>query len=123
MISPDPLEEHCRYGLALFGEELPYLFVPDPTLDIAKRYGLLREEEHPHGGNYYLSLWILNAEGVIVHKGLPWKAVRQVDEYLRLFTLIGCEPGEWIPMCGLQRGEDGEFRERVSNESVERNHR
>jgi peroxiredoxin len=123
MVGPDPLEEHRRYGLALFGAELPYLLVPDSTLEIARRYGLLREEEHPHGGYYYLSLWIVDAEGVIVHKSLPWKAVREVEEYLLLFTLIGSEPGEWIPMCGLEKGEDGEFRKTVSSESVERNHR
>ena len=114
MVCPDSLTEHQKYARTLFGEELPYLYVPDEDLDIARRYGLLGEKEHPHGGYYYLSLWILNNQATIVHKSLPWKAVRQVEEYLRLFSLIGSEPGEWAAMCGLERGENGEFRPRVA---------
>lgn len=110
MISPDPFEEHRKYAQALFGEEFPYPIVPDVSLDIARRYGLLSEKEHPHGGFYYLSLSILDREGVITHKVLPWKAGRQVDEYQRLFASIGGEPGEWTAMCGLKKDNDGEFR-------------
>ena len=49
MISPDSLDEHRRYGLKLFGEELPYLYVSDSDLDIARRYRLSRKEEHLTG--------------------------------------------------------------------------
>ena len=65
MISPDSLEEHRKYALTLFREELPYLYVSDCNLDIARRYGLIRKEEHPHGGFYYRSLWILNRDARI----------------------------------------------------------
>ncbi|MDH3444753.1 MAG: peroxiredoxin family protein, partial [Deltaproteobacteria bacterium] len=60
MISPDALEEHRKFALTLFRDELPYHYVSDGNLDIARRYGLIRKEEHPHGGFYYRSLWILD---------------------------------------------------------------
>src|SRR6266508_1944972 len=56
MISPDSLDEHRKYALTLFREELPYLYVSDSNLDIARRYGLIRKEEHSHGGFYSLAL-------------------------------------------------------------------
>jgi len=105
MISPDALEEHRKYALTLFGEELPYLYVSDRNLDIARRYGLIRNEEHPHGGFYYRSLWILNREAVVTHKSVPWRANVQVEEYQRLFKLIGSELGEWMATCGLRQTE------------------
>lgn len=105
MISPDALEEHRKYALALFGEELPYLYVSDRNLDIARRYGLIRNEEHPHGGFYYRSLWILNREAVVTHKSVPWRANVQVEEYQRLFKLIGSELGELRATCGLRQTE------------------
>ena len=105
MISPDALEEHRKYALTLFGEELPYLYVSDRNLDIARRYGLIRNEEHPHGGFYYRSLWILNREAVVTHKSVPWRANVQVEEYQRLFKLIGSELGEWRATCSLRQTE------------------
>jgi peroxiredoxin len=102
MISPDSLEEHRKYALTLFGEELPYLYVSDGNLDIARRYRLTRKEEHPHGGFYYRSLWILNREAVIIHKSVPWQANVEIEDYQRLFKLIGSEPGEWRATCDLR---------------------
>jgi peroxiredoxin len=100
MISPDSLEEHRKYALALFREELPYLYVSDASLDIARRYGLIRNEEHPHGGFYYRSLWILNRDAMITHKSVPWEGNSNVEEYQKLFDLIDSEPGEWRATCG-----------------------
>ena len=105
MISPDALEAHCKYALALFGEELPYLYVSDSNLDIARRYGLSRKEEHPHGGFYYRSLWILNRDAMITYKSVPWEGNAQVEEYQKLFTLIDSEPGEWRFTCGMREPE------------------
>ena len=105
MISPDSLEEHRQYALALFGEELPYLYVSDGSLDIARRYGLIRKEEHPHGGFYYRSLWILNRDALITYKRVPWEGNAEVEEYQKLFTLIGSEAGEWRATCGLSAPE------------------
>ena len=105
MISPDSLEAHRKYALTLFREGLPYLYVSDSNLDIARRYGLIRKEEHPHGGFYYRSLWILNRDAVITYKSVPWQANVQVEEYQRLFKLIGSEPGEWRATCGLRERE------------------
>jgi peroxiredoxin len=102
MISPDSLEDHRNYALNLFGEELPYLYASDNNLDLARRYGLIRNEEHPHGGFYYRSLWILNRYAVINYKSVPWQGNAQVEEYQRLFKLIGSEPGEWRATCGLR---------------------
>ena len=101
MISPDPLEEHRRYALALFGGELPYLYVSDGNLDIARRYGLIRKKEHPHGGFYYRSLWILSRDVRIVYRSVPWEGNARVEEYQILFKLIDSEPGEWRATCGL----------------------
>ena len=88
------------------GEELPYLFVPDPNLDIARRCALLRNEEHPHGGFYYRSFWIVNREGIITYKSVPWKvdngATFGNEEHQQIFILIGGEPGNWIATCGLK---------------------
>jgi peroxiredoxin len=95
MISPDSLEQHRKYALKLFGEELPYLYVSDSALDIARLYGLLRQEEHHHGGFYYRSLWILNRDATITYKSVPWEGNADVEEYQKLFTLIGSEAGEW----------------------------
>ena len=105
MISPDSLEAHRKYALTLFGEELPYLYVSDSNLDIARRYGLIRKDEHPHGGFYYRSLWILNRDAMIVDKSVPWEGNAQVVEYQKLFTLIDSEPGEWRFTCGLKEPE------------------
>jgi peroxiredoxin len=107
MVSPDSFEQHRQYAHTLFAEELPYLFVSDRALDIARRYGLLREEEHHHGGFYYRSLWILNSDGTITHKSVPWEGNADVEEYQKLFTLIGSEPGEWRATCGV--GEAGKL--------------
>jgi peroxiredoxin len=104
MISPDSPEAHRQYALALFREELPYLYVSDGNLDIARRYGLIRKEEHPHGGFYYRSLWILSRDALIIYKSVPWEGNAQVEEYQRLFKLIGSEPGEWRATCGLRAG-------------------
>src|SRR5215813_3896008 len=103
MISPDSLEAHRKYVLALFREELPYRFVSDSNLDIARRYGLIRKKEHPHGGFYYRSLWILNRNAVILHKSVPWEGNSSVEEYQKLFKLIDSEPGEWRATCGLRQ--------------------
>ena len=100
MISPDSLDEHRKYALRLFGEELPYLYVSDGTLDIARCYGLIRKEEHPHGGFYYRSLWILNREARIIDKSVPWEGNARVEEYQRLFKLVDSEPGQWRAICG-----------------------
>jgi peroxiredoxin len=102
MISPDSLGEHRRYALALLHEELPYLYVSDSDLDIARRYGLIRNDEHPHGGFYYRSLWIVNRDATIMHKSVPWEGNSSVEEYQKLFALIGSEPGEWRATCGLR---------------------
>ena len=103
MLSPDSREQHREYALTHFGEELPYLFVSDSDLNIARRYGLLRAEEHHHGGFYYRSLWILNRDATITHKSVPWEGNAEVEEYQKLFTLIGSEPGEWRFTCGLRQ--------------------
>jgi len=105
MISPDSREEHRKYAFTLFGGELPYLYVSDSDLDIARRYGLIRKEEHPHGGFYYRSLWILDRDGVITYKSLPWTGNARVEEYQKLFSLIGSDPGEWRATCGLRATE------------------
>jgi peroxiredoxin len=102
LISPDSLEEHRKYALALFHQELPYLYVSDGNLDIARRYGLIRKEEHPHGGFYYRSLWVLNRDAMITHKSVPWEGNANLQEYQKLFELIGSEPGEWRAICGLR---------------------
>lgn len=103
MISPDSFEAHRQYALTLFGEELPYLFVSDPNLDIARRYGLLRAQEHHHGGFYYRSLWIVDRDATITHLSVPWDGNTQVAEYQKLFTYIASEPGEWRATCGLRQ--------------------
>ena len=99
MISPDPPANHRDYALGLFGEELPYLYVADGDLDIARRYGLIRAREHPHGGFYYRSLWVLDRDARIVHKSVPWEGNTSVREYQALFALIGSELGEWRATC------------------------
>jgi len=50
MISPDSFEQHRQYALALFGEDLPYLFVSDSDLDIARHYGLPLTPHSPYLG-------------------------------------------------------------------------
>ena len=105
MISPDSLEEHRQYALTLLREELPYLYVSDSNLEIARRYGLIRNKEHPHGGFYYRSLWILSRDARIAHRSVPWEGTSQVEEYQRLFKLIGSQPGEWRVTCGLGEPE------------------
>jgi peroxiredoxin len=61
MISPDSLEQHREYALTALRRGTALSFVADSGLDIARRYGLLRQHEHPHGGFYYRSLWIMIA--------------------------------------------------------------
>jgi len=51
------------------------------------------------------SLWILNRDAVITYKTVPWEGNVQVEEYQRLFKLIGSEPGEWRATCGLRETE------------------
>lgn len=102
MISPDTLEQHRRYGMEQFGGELPYPFVSDADLAIARAYGLLRALEHHHGGFYYRSLWILDGGARIVHKSVPWEGNAEVSEYQKLFTLIGSAAGEWRATCAVK---------------------
>jgi peroxiredoxin len=102
MISPDSLDEHRKYALTQFGEDLPYLYVSDSDLDIARRYGLMRKQEHPHGGFYYRSLWILDRDAMIAYKSVPWEGNAEVEEYQKLFALIDSEPGEWRFTCALK---------------------
>ena len=102
MISPDSADEHRDYALRPFGEELPYVFVSDGNLDIARRYGLVRAREHHHGGFYYRSLWVLDRNAVITHKSVPWTGNAEIPEYQKLFSLIGAEAGEWKFTCGLE---------------------
>lgn len=101
MISPDTLEDHRRYALALFGADLPYLFVSDADHVIARCYGLIRKTEHHHGGYYYRSLWVLARDATITHKCVPWEGNASVDEYQKLFQLIDSDPGEWRATCGM----------------------
>ena len=103
MISPDSLEEHRKYALTLFREELPYRYVSDSNLEVARRYGLIRKKEHPHGGFYYRSLWILNRNAIILHKSIPWDGNSSVEQYQKLFKLIDSEPGEWRATCGSRQ--------------------
>lgn len=105
MISPDSLAEHRKYALTLFREELPYLYVSDSDLEIAQRYRLIRKKEHPHGGFYYRSLWILDRDARITYKSVPWEGNAKVEAYQRLFKLIASEPGEWTATCGLKQPE------------------
>ena len=88
VVCPDSPKEHCDYALSQFGEELPYLYVSDSDLRVARAYGLLRKEEHRHGGFYQRSLWSIDPETVVLHKILPWKGNVDVEEYERLFDLI-----------------------------------
>lgn len=109
VISPDSLAQHQSYGMDRFGEELPYLFVSDPTWDIARRYAALRSDEHPHGGFWNRSLWVVDGQGIITHKLRPWAvstqdgqiSQRQIDEYRRLFAFIGAESGDFIALCDV----------------------
>jgi len=108
LVSPDSLAAHRKYALDLFGEEFPFLFVSDTTLEIARSYSLLREQEHPHGGFYHRSLWIIDRDGIIAHQSVPWPVNRDPEAYQRLFTSIGGEPGQWIARCGLVDAARGE---------------
>jgi peroxiredoxin len=101
LVSPDSLAAHRKYALDLFAEEFPFLTVSDTTLEIARSYSLLREHEHPHGGFYYRSLWVIDRDGMIAYKSVPWDTNRDVEAYQRLFRSIGSEPGQWIARCGL----------------------
>jgi peroxiredoxin len=102
MISPDSREQHRDHALTLFGEELPYFYVSDSDLEIAGAYGLIRTKEHPHGGFYFRSLWVLNRDAIIADKSVPWEGNSSVEEYQRLFRWIGSEPGQWRATCGLR---------------------
>ena len=101
LVSPDTLAAHRKYALDLFGEEFPFFFFSDTTREIARSYSLLRELEHPHGGFYHRSLWIIDQEGIIAYKSVPWDVNQNLEAYQRLFTLIGSKPGQWIARCGL----------------------
>ncbi len=88
VLCPDSPKEHRDYALSQFGEELPYLYVADSELRIARDYGVLGKEEHRHGGVYQRSLWIIDRKAVVVHKMLPWKGNVDIEEYEKLFDLI-----------------------------------
>lgn len=107
VLSPDSPEEHRRYALEQFGEELPWLFVSDPQWEIGRRYGVLREKEHPHGGFWNRSLWVLDRSGTITQRLLPWQVStqngqatpQQIAEYGKLCAFIGAEPCEYQLAC------------------------
>lgn len=109
IFSPDSLGDHLRYGRERFDEELPWRFVSDPAWGVARRYGVLRDQGHPHGGFWNRSLWVLDRAGIIAHRLLPWEVSTtngqvtegQIAEYGRLFTLIGAEPGEYQAACDV----------------------
>ena len=68
MISPDSREQHRNYALALFGAELPYHFVSDANLAIARRYGLMREvfEENSTAAGILAASIILGVSYIVV---------------------------------------------------------
>jgi len=105
LVSPDTLAAHRKHALDLFSEEFPFPIVSDTNLEIARSYTLLRKHEHPHGGFYYRSLWVIDRDGIIAYKNVPWDTNRGLDAYQRLFTSIGSEPGQWIARCGLVDAE------------------
>lgn len=111
VISPDPREDHRRYGEIVFGEELPWLFVSDPEWEIGRRYAALREEEHPHGGFWNRTLWIVDREGTIAQRAQPWEVsggeVTQgmLDAYQLLFTWLGAAAGEYFEFCTVGTAE------------------
>jgi peroxiredoxin len=83
------MEQHREYALSRHGEELPFLYVADPNGRIAMEYGLLRKEEHPHGGYYERSVWILDSNGVIIAKRAPWEGIISVEKYEEVLALVG----------------------------------
>jgi peroxiredoxin len=89
VLCPDAREQHREYAFSRHGEELPYLYVADPDGRIAMQYGLLRKEEHPHGGYYERSVWILDSNGVIIAKRTPWKGIISVEKYEEMLALVG----------------------------------
>lgn len=89
VLCPDSRKQHREYALSHYGEELPYLYVSDPDGLIARQYDLLREEEHPHGGYYERSVWILDSGGVIIAKRIPWKGNVKIEEYEDMLALVG----------------------------------
>jgi len=98
--------ERSNGGRQLSTKDLTrFPYVADSNLDIARRYGLIRKKEHPHGGFYYRSLWILSRGARIAYRSVPWDGNAQVEEYQRLFKLIGSQPGEWRATCGLREPE------------------
>jgi peroxiredoxin len=110
ILSPDTSEEHRRYGRERFGEELPWLFISDPRWEIGRRYGVLRSEEHPHGGFWSRSLWVLDRTATITARLLPWNVstagnrqvtAEQIAEYEKLCALVGAEPCEYQAACGV----------------------
>ena len=100
MVSSDSLEQHRQCAnVVRRGTSVSLRLGPHPRY---RHYGLLREEEHHHGGFYYRSLWILDSDAMIIHKSVPWEGNADVEEYQKLFTLIGSEPGEWRAACGMK---------------------
>ena len=101
-MSPDIVEEHNGYAQRRFGEALPFIFVSDPDWEIGYRFEAVRKTEHPHGGFWNRTLWIINHDGGTLHRRVPWPlpipsgGTQYVSNYLELFTVIGSEPGEWL---------------------------
>ncbi|MPZ14133.1 MAG: redoxin domain-containing protein [Chloroflexi bacterium] len=105
VVSPDSIDAHRTYGLDHFGEVLPYIFVSDPSGDIARLYGALRETEHHHGGFWNRSVWVIDQGGIITHGTRQWRVstgdgpTMQIAEYGRLFAWLSAEPGEYLDHC------------------------
>jgi peroxiredoxin len=105
VVSPDSIEAHRRYSLDRFGELLPWLFLSDPSGDIARRYGALRETEHHHGRFWNRSVWVIDQAGIITHGKRHWRVSTgdglpmQIAEYGHVFEWLGTEPGEYLDLC------------------------
>jgi len=99
------MKMHRRYALDGFGEQLPWIFVSDPSGDIARLYGALRKTEHHHGGFWNRSVWVIGHDGIITHGTRQWRVstgdglAMQIAEYGALFEWLGTEPGEYLDLC------------------------
>ncbi|MBM2810059.1 MAG: bacterioferritin comigratory protein [Chloroflexi bacterium] len=118
VLSPDSPDDHRRYGDLVYESQLPWLFASDPGSRVARLYGFLRAEEHPHGGFRERSLWVIDRTGVVVRRALPWKVSSANDEstereradaYQLLFAWLGADPGEYQEFCQVGSSERHEL--------------
>lgn len=108
-LSVDSLYAHLAWVAAIeahFGVSIPFPIVEDPSMEIARRYGML--DEHAADTSAVRANFAIDPQGIIrAMSWYPMSVGRSVDEVVRLVTALKrTADGTTLTPAGWQAGDD-----------------